>query len=79
MFNIYNVPNYPVRGRRFRDRNIGCSIFTMFLTILYVVDGLETEALKYDFIEKWSDSYESVTVDVLWILLSGRTTTHPMV
>ena len=38
-------------------------MFAMFLSVLYRVEGLETETLKYDIMQQWCDSSESVTVD----------------
>ena len=35
----------------------------MFLTVLYEVEGLETETWKLDLVHYWSDSCESITVD----------------
>ena len=34
----------------------GWSMLAMFLTVLYEVEGLETETLKYDLVQKRSDS-----------------------
>ena len=38
-------------------------MLAMFLTVLYKVEGLETETLKWDLMQQWSDSSESVAVD----------------
>ena len=35
--------------------NDGRSLLAMFLTVLYEVEGLETEALKWDLMQYWSD------------------------
>ena len=35
---------------------------TVFLSVLYVVESLEAEILKQNFMQQWSDSRESVTV-----------------
>ena len=51
-------------------------MLAVFLTVLRIVEGLETEALNSDFIRYWSDSIESVTVDFLWMSSSGGTITH---
>ena len=49
-------------------------MFAMFLTALYAVEGLETETLKSDLMQHWFYSSEYVTVDILLVLSSGRTT-----
>ena len=59
--------------------NDGRSMLAMFLTVLYKVEGLETEILKLDLVQYWSDSSESVTVDFLWMSSSGRTMTQSMI
>ena len=59
--------------------NDGRSMLAMFLTVLYKVEGLETEILKQDLVQQWPDSSESVTVDFLWMSSSGRSMTQSMI
>ena len=43
------------------------SMCVMVQTVMYVVEGLETESPKLDFMQQWSDSSESVIVDFIWL------------
>ena len=38
--------------------NDGRSMLAMFLTVLYKVEGIETEILQYDLVQWWSDTSE---------------------
>ena len=53
--------------------NDGRSMLAMFLAVLHKVEGIETETLKHELVQYWSDSSESATVDFLWVSSSGRT------
>ena len=59
--------------------NYGRSMLAMFLTVLYRLEGFETETLKLDLVQLWSDSTESITVDFLWMSSSGRSIAQSMI
>ena len=47
--------------------NDGRSMLVMSLTVLYMAEELETKTLKYDLMQKSSDSSESVAEDFIWM------------
>ena len=54
-------------------------MLAIFLTVLYKIEGQETESLKQHLVQQWSDSSESVTEDFLWMSSSGRTMTQSII
>ena len=51
----------------------------MFLIVLYKKEGLETDALKLNLEQYWSDSCVTVAIVILWMSSSGRTITQTMI